>query len=79
MRFFDAALAALESIAQMPDAGSPRAGEPCDVPGLRAQRVSRFPCAWYYFVAADHVDVVRLLADAHDLPAILGQSDPTED
>jgi len=41
--------------------------------------VNGFPCAWYYFVAADHVDGVRLLADAQDLPAILGQADPGDD
>jgi len=41
--------------------------------------VNGFPCAWYYLVAADHVDVVRLLADTQDLPAILGQADPADD
>ena len=70
-RFFDAAISALDAIGRMPGAGSPRLGELCDIPGLRARRVTGFPCGWFYFVAADHIDVVRLLADAQDLPANL--------
>ena len=70
-RFFDAAVAALGAIGRMPGAGSPRIGEVCDIPGLRVRRIVGFPCGWFYFTAADHVDVVRLLADAQDLPSIL--------
>ena len=73
-RFFEAALSALELIGQMP-----RAGELCDVPGLRAQRVSRFPCSWYYLVTTEHIDVIRLLADTQDLPVIFRQADPIDD
>ncbi len=70
-RFFDAAVAALEAIARMPGAGTPRVGELCEIPGLRYRRVAGFPCGWFYFIADDGVDVVRLLADAQNLPAIL--------
>lgn len=70
-RFFDAAVAALAAITRMPGAGSPRVGELCDIPELRVRRVVGFPCFWCYFVADDHVDIVRLLADSQDLPAIL--------
>ena len=71
-RFFDAAAVAVDAITRMPGAGSPRVGELCGIPGLRVRRVAGFPCGWFYFVAADdHVDIVRLLADAQDLPAIL--------
>ena len=70
-RFFDAAAAALAAIGRMPGAGSPRIGELCDIPGLRVRRIVGFPCGCFYFTADDHVDVVRLLADAQDLPAIL--------
>jgi toxin ParE1/3/4 len=56
----------------MPGAGSPRIGELCDIPGLRTRRVAGFPCSWFYFVGT-HVDVVRLLSDAQDLPALLTQ------
>ncbi len=75
-RFFDAAIAALDAIGRMPGAGSPRVGELCGVPGLRFRRVVGFPSGWYYFIAADHVDVVRLLADAQDLPSIFGADEP---
>ena len=70
-RFFDAAMAALGAIGRMPGAGSPRIGELCDIPGLRVRRIMGFPCGWFYFTVDDHVDVVRLLADAQDLPSIL--------
>ena len=74
-RFFDAAIAALDAIGRMPGAGSPGIGELCGIPGLRVRRVIGFPCCWFYFVAQDHVDVVRLLADAQDLPTILADSE----
>ena len=74
-RFFDAAITALGAIGRMPGAGSPHVGELCGIPGLRVRRVVGFPCGWFYFVTQHHVDVVRLLADAQDLPAILAGSD----
>jgi len=70
-RFFDAAIAALVAIEKMPRAGSPRLGELCGIPGLRTRRVIGVSCCWYYLVAGKHVDVVRLLDDAQDLPTIL--------
>lgn len=70
-RVFDAAISSLRDIGQMPGAGSPRAGELSGVPGLRVGRVSGFPCGWFYLAHAGHVDVVRLLADAQDLPTQL--------
>jgi toxin ParE1/3/4 len=73
-RFFDAAVTALGAIGRMPGAGSPRIGELCGIPGLRVRRVLSFPCGWFYFVAEDRVDVVRLLADAQDLPTILADA-----
>jgi toxin ParE1/3/4 len=74
-RFFDAAVGALDAIGAMPGAGSPRIGELCAIPGLRFRRVVGFPCGWCYFAATDHVDVVRLVADAQDLPAVLAEID----
>lgn len=76
-RFFDAALASLRSVERMPGIGSPLVGETCEIPGLRSFPVKGFPVRWYYFVADDRLDVVRLLADAQDLPVILGSSDVT--
>ncbi len=74
-RFFGAAIATLDAIGRMPGAGSPRLAELCGVPGLRFRSVGGFSCGWFYFIAADHVDVVRLLAEAQDLPALLGDAE----
>lgn len=73
-RFFDAAIAALRSIEEMPGIGSPLIGELLDVPGLRRVAVSGFPCGWIYLRRADVLDVVRLLADRQDLEALVGAS-----
>lgn len=70
-RFFDAALAAVKRIERLPGSGSLRLGELCDIPGLRGWPVKGFPVRWCYFEHSDHLDVVRLLSDAQDLPAIL--------
>lgn len=69
-RFFGAALAALRSVEVMPGAGSPLVSETCGVPGLRSRPVKWFPVHWYYLIAEDRLDVVRMLADAQDLPAV---------
>ncbi len=74
-RFFDTALATLEAVGRMPGAGTPRIGELAGIPGLRYRRITEFPCGWFYFIAADGVDVIRLLADAQDLPAILADTE----
>lgn len=74
-RLFDAAVASLRAIEKMPGAGSPRVGQLCDIPGLRVRRVAGFPVGWVYFVRTDHADIVRLLADAQNLPAILSDLD----
>ena len=70
-RFFDAAMTALDSIGRMPGAGSLRVGELCGIDGLRVCRIPNFPCGWFYFAGNDRVDVVRLLADAQDIAAVL--------
>lgn len=75
-RFFDTAVASLRGIERMPRAGSPRPGELAGIPDLRVRRVQGLPVGWIYFVRPDHVDVVRLLADAQNLPVILFDLDP---
>lgn len=70
-RFFDAALAALKPIQRMPAMGSPRLGKLCDIPRLRAWRITGFPAQWFYFEAHDHLDVIRLLGERQDIAAIL--------
>ena len=70
-RFFDAAMNALDAIGRMPGAGSPRVGEVCGIDGLRVRRIPNFPLGWFYFASGDRIDVVRLLADAQDIAAVL--------
>jgi toxin ParE1/3/4 len=70
-RFFEAAIGALRAIERMPGIGTLRIGEICDIAGLRMRRTEAFPCGWFYFVRTDHLDVVRLLADAQDLTTLL--------
>jgi len=74
-RFFDAAVEALGTIKTMPGVGSLRLGELCGVPGLRSFRINGFPHGWFYFIAESHVDVVRLLSYAQDIPALLSDTD----
>ena len=74
-RFFDAAMTALDAIGRMPGAGSPRIGEVCGIDGLRVRRIPNFPCGWFYFAIGDRVDVVRLLADAQDIAAVLADKE----
>ena len=75
VRFFEASITALRAIERMPAIGSPTPGERAGIDGLRAHRIKGFPCCWYYFERADHVDVVRLVADAQDLSSSIGSAD----
>jgi toxin ParE1/3/4 len=68
---FDAAMASLKPMERMPAIGSPRLGQLCDIPGLRAWRIEGLPMQWLYFERDDHLDVVRLLGDRQDIVAIL--------
>ncbi len=75
-RFFEAAIAALRALGRMPNAGTTFPASVSGIEGLRARRVIGFPCAWFYFVTKQHVDVVRLLHDAQDLPVLLADLGP---
>jgi toxin ParE1/3/4 len=33
--------------------------------------VAKFPLLWFYFERRDHLDVVRLLGERQDIPAIV--------
>jgi len=75
-RFFDEAMATLHAMERQPNGGSPRVGELCDIPGLRVRRIASFSCGWFYLTGGESIDVVRLLAYAQDLRAILTELDP---
>ncbi len=72
-RFFDTAMSTLDIVAERPEEGSLRIGELSGIADLRVRQVKGFPCGWFYFSRTDHVDVVRLLAYAQNLPAELGE------
>lgn len=75
-RFFDAAVAALAALERMPNAGSTFPADVTGIDGLRARRVTGFPCAWFYLITEQHIDVVRLLHDAQDLPVVFAGLEP---
>lgn len=68
-------LAALErafrDLSEHPGAGSPRYAHVLPAEGLRMWPVTRFPYLIFYFERADHLDVVRVLHGARDIPAML--------
>lgn len=74
-RFFDAAIAALRSIEEMPAMGSPTIGELIGIDGLHRIGIRGFPCGWIYLERSEGLDVVRMLADRQDLEFLLGQAD----
>ena len=46
-------------------------GELCGVDGLLVRRIPDFPYGWHHLAGGDRVDLVRLLADAQDIAAVL--------
>ncbi len=72
-RFFNAAVAALRRIEEMPGVGSPRVGELIDVPGLRRIGIQGFPCGWLYLERPETLDVIRLLSERQDLAVLLDE------
>ncbi len=73
---FDTAMGALSLLQREPAIGSPRLGQLCGIPGLRAWRVTGFPLQWFYFEAEGHLDVVRLLGDRRDIATLLDDEAP---
>jgi toxin ParE1/3/4 len=68
-QFLSAVGACMEHIAQHPGTGSPRyAGF---APGLRHWQLNRFPFTAFYIDREDHIDLLRVLHQASDIPAHL--------
>ena len=63
--------ACMQRIEHFPGAGSLRYAELLDVDGLCFVIVNRYPYLLFYFERPDHLDVVRLLHQLKDIPAIL--------
>jgi toxin ParE1/3/4 len=63
-------------IGQAPKAGTPRYRVLLNIPGLRAALVDRFPYVVFYIEHTRYIDVIRVLHQHRDLPAILfGEAD----
>ena len=65
-------------IADKPDIGSPRYAETLQRSGLCCFRVKRFPYLVFYIEHPDRIDMLRILHQRRDIPAIF-QNDSDED
>ena len=67
----DALEAAYAQIGDAPKTGSPRYATLLNIPGLRCKLVMRFPYAIFYVEHTRYIDVIRVLHQHRDIPAIL--------
>lgn len=65
-KLLEALQRASDTLQRHPEIGSPALGRELGVDGLRAWPVDGFPLSLWYFVRADHVDVVRLVGQRQD-------------
>ncbi|CAN5652636.1 type II toxin-antitoxin system RelE/ParE family toxin [soil metagenome] len=72
-RFIDAIETAFRAIGDRPATGSPRHAHELNIPGLRSQRLKRFPYLIFYVERADRIDVWRVLHAQRDMAAWLGE------
>lgn len=71
LRFIDALDATYRQIGDNPGGSSPRWGHDLNLPGLRSQKMKRFPYLVFLMERADHVDVWRILHAERDIPSWL--------
>ncbi|WP_255568880.1 type II toxin-antitoxin system RelE/ParE family toxin [Comamonas sp. NLF-1-9] len=67
-RFLDELELALQHIAQHPGTGSPRHARKLHINNLRFWPLTRFPYSVFYIEHADHIDVLRVLHQASNIP-----------
>jgi toxin ParE1/3/4 len=63
--------ASMQAIARFPGAGSSRYATPLSIEGLRFVIVERFPYLIFYLDREDRIEVLRVLHQHRDMPAIL--------
>ena len=63
--------ACMRRIEQFPGAGSPRYAELLELDGLRSVIIERFPYIVFYVERDDCIDVIRVLHQHQDMPAVL--------
>jgi toxin ParE1/3/4 len=66
--------AALLMLQQQSKAGSPRWGLAMNMAGLRSWPLTQFPYMVFYFDRSKHIEVVRVLHQASDIPQHLQNS-----
>jgi toxin ParE1/3/4 len=76
-RFITALEKATAQISRQPGIGSPRYALELQIPGLRHWRLNRFPYTLFYMEHDDHLDLIRLVHMARDIPATLQSDEPT--
>lgn len=67
---------AFERLSRDPGVGSRRYAHILPAEGLRVWPLTGFPYLVFYFERADHLDVVRVLHGARDIPAMLRDVTP---
>jgi toxin ParE1/3/4 len=72
--FIDALEQAYGHIGRHPASGSGRFAYELDIAGLLNWSLKRYPHVVFYFDCIDHVDVLRVLHSASDIPAWLQTS-----
>jgi toxin ParE1/3/4 len=72
-RFALAVSAGIHDIAVSPKLGSPRYAELVNLPGLRNRKLRRFPQIVFYMEYDEHIEIIRVLHAARDIPAWLSE------
>lgn len=67
-RFIDELKKNFDLISKSPRIGSPRYSHELNIPGLRFQKVGRFPYLSFYIEQEDYIDVWRVLHEHSDIP-----------
>ena len=75
LRFVDALNRAYAQIVASPGPGSPRYTHVLKFPGLRHRPLARFPHLVFYIAQSDHLDIVRVLHSARDIPTWVKEPD----
>ncbi|GAA0296045.1 type II toxin-antitoxin system RelE/ParE family toxin [Sphingomonas oligophenolica] len=73
--FVDAVERAWRAIAANPALGSPLHAHELNLPGLRTQRLRRYPYLVFYIDRGDHVDIWRVLHAQRDIPASMQEGE----
>jgi toxin ParE1/3/4 len=67
-RYIDELKKNFDLISKRPRIGSPRYSHELNIPGLRFQKVGRFPYLTFYIEQEDYIDVWRVLHEHSDIP-----------